>query len=122
MRELRRALAENTRLIDALKRQVAEVTAAEIRLKSLHEIDLGTTSTLDLPAVLRLLMEKVSGFFPGSSINIWLVNPESKRLDWSAPHRLERKTENLKEPADLGPAGDKARGKLVMNRQCREGL
>ncbi len=86
---LRRAVDENARLIDALKRQVAEVTAAETRLKSLHDINLATTSTLDLPAVLRLLMEKVSAFFPHSSIHIWLVNPESNRLERTASLNID---------------------------------
>lgn len=89
LRELRRALDENTRLIDALKEQVAEVTAAEIRLKSLHDINLATTSTLDLPAVLRLLMEKISAFFPHSSIHIWLVNPESNKLERTASWNID---------------------------------
>lgn len=89
LNELRRVVDENARLIDALKQQVAEVTAAEIRLKSLHEINLATTSTLDFPAVLQVLMEKVSAYLPHCAIHIWLVNPESKQLERTASLNID---------------------------------
>jgi signal transduction histidine kinase len=89
LNELRRVVDENARQIDALKQQVAEVTAAEIRLKSLHEINLATTSTLDFPAVLQVLMEKVSAYLPHCAIHIWLVNPESKQLERTASLNID---------------------------------
>lgn len=47
-----------------LEQRVAERTSAEARLAALHEINLASTSTLDLRAVLNLLLEKTDYLLP----------------------------------------------------------
>ncbi len=72
-----------------LEERVAERTAAQLRLKALHDINLSVSSTLDLNAVLQLLMEKVASFFPGTATQIWLVNPESGEVERAACRDLD---------------------------------
>jgi signal transduction histidine kinase len=72
-----------------LEQRVTERSAAESRLKALHEINLSVSSTLDLRAVLELLMEKVSSFFPDTAIQIWLVNPQTKDWERAACRNLD---------------------------------
>jgi signal transduction histidine kinase len=71
-----------------LEQQVIERTATQSRLKALHEVNVSLSSTLDLRAVLDLLMEKVSGFFPDTAVQVWLVNPETKALERAACRNL----------------------------------
>jgi hypothetical protein len=75
--KMRRAKAE-------LEEEVAERTASQSRLKALHEVNASLSSTLDLHAVLDLLMEKVASFFPDTAIQIWLMNPDSKMFERAA--------------------------------------
>ncbi len=72
-----------------LEERVAERTAAQSRLKALHDINLSVSSTLDLNAALRLLMEKVTSFFPGTAVQIWLINPETRELERAACRDLD---------------------------------
>jgi signal transduction histidine kinase len=71
-----------------LEQQVIERTATQSRLQALHEINVTLSSTLDLRAVLDLLMEKVSSFFPDTAVQVWLVNPETKILERVACRNL----------------------------------
>lgn len=54
------------------------------RLEALHEIGQAVTSTLDLKAVLQVLMEKIDAFLPYSAVHIWLMNQESGALERAA--------------------------------------
>ncbi|MDH3442631.1 MAG: ATP-binding protein [Deltaproteobacteria bacterium] len=72
-----------------LEQRVAERTAAQSRLKALHDINLSVTSTLDLNAALELLMEKVASIFPGTAIQIWLVDPETREVERAACRDLD---------------------------------
>jgi signal transduction histidine kinase len=72
-----------------LEQEVVERTATQSRLKALHDINVTMSSTLDLRAVLDLLMEKVSSFFPDIAAQIWLVNPETKGLERAACRNLD---------------------------------
>jgi signal transduction histidine kinase len=71
-----------------LEKRVAERTATQSRLKALHEINVAVSSTLDLRAVLELLMEKVSSFFSDTAVQVWLVNPETKDFERAACRNL----------------------------------
>ena len=51
---------------------------------ALRELNLAITSTLDLQAVLRLLMEKIDVLLPHMGIRVWLINPESIELERAA--------------------------------------
>jgi PAS domain S-box-containing protein len=55
------------------------------QLQALHEIDQAITSTLDLPARLNILLEKIDLFFPfPSATTIRLFNKESGGIDFLA--------------------------------------
>jgi len=51
------------------------------RINALHEIDMAISSTLDLRAVLRLLLEKIELVLPAAAATIRLVNPQTGSLD-----------------------------------------
>jgi GAF domain-containing protein len=72
-----------------LAQRVAELTAAETRLATLHEINLAVTSTLDLDATLKVLMEKIDAFLPYSAVQIWLKNQTSGVLERAACRNLD---------------------------------
>jgi signal transduction histidine kinase len=72
-----------------LEQEVIERTETQSRLKALHDINVTISSTLDLRAVLDLLMEKVSGFFPATAVQVWLVNPETKLMERAACRNLD---------------------------------
>jgi signal transduction histidine kinase len=71
-----------------LEEQVIERTANQSRLKALHDVNATLASTLDLRAVLDLLMEKVCSFFPDSAVQVWLVAPDTKILERAACRNL----------------------------------
>jgi signal transduction histidine kinase len=89
VRALNRALAENTKLVEVLEHRVAEITTAQSQLTSLYEINLATTSTIDLQGTLRILMEKIEVIFPRSAVQVWLINPESGALERAACKNLD---------------------------------
>lgn len=51
------------------------------RINALREIDMAISSTLDLPAVLSLLLEKIELVLPGAAATIRLVNPQTAALE-----------------------------------------
>jgi signal transduction histidine kinase len=65
-----------------LEQRVAERTAAEARLAALHEVNLAATSTLDLRAVLKVLLEKTDRLIPFvKATTVRLVNRETGDLE-----------------------------------------
>ena len=68
---------------DITERKRAEQAAQRNfeRIRALHEIDSGITSTLELPAVLSLLLEKLEIFLPHDSATVRLYNPKTHQLD-----------------------------------------
>jgi signal transduction histidine kinase len=54
------------------------------RIQALYEIGQAVTSTLDLQAVLKILLEKIHGYLPYSAIHIWLMSQESGVLERAA--------------------------------------
>jgi PAS domain S-box-containing protein len=59
------------------------------RLGALHEINLATTSTLELRTLLDLLLEKIDLFFPYSVITLRLLNPSTNKLEPVACRNLD---------------------------------
>lgn len=54
-------------------------------ITALHEINLATTSTLDLPAVLEILLERMEPLLPCAAITaVRIINRESGRLETAA--------------------------------------
>jgi signal transduction histidine kinase len=100
-----------------LARRVGEEAATETRVAALHQITTAVTSTLDLHAVLKILMEKMEPFLPYSAIQVWLMNAESRVLERAACRNLDeaewkrRKLSNT--PALVKEAMD-SRGPVVV--------
>ncbi len=83
MGRIRRTSAE-------LEQRIVERAAAEARLAALHEINLASTSTLDLRAVLDLLLEKSDKLVPFiAATTIRLVNRQSGMLEPVACRNLD---------------------------------
>ena len=61
------------------------------RIKALHEIDLAITSTLDLAAVLDILLEKIDLVLPYSATTVRLFNKETRELDPAACRNINEK-------------------------------
>ena len=59
------------------------------RLNALHDIDMAIASTLDLHAVLKILMEKVDLVLPGAVATIRLISKESGKLEAVACRNLD---------------------------------
>jgi signal transduction histidine kinase len=64
-----------------LQQRVAERMAAETRLAALHEINLAATSTLDLHAMLRVLLEKIGFILPYAAATVRLFDKSSGLLE-----------------------------------------
>ncbi|TMA85070.1 MAG: GAF domain-containing protein, partial [Deltaproteobacteria bacterium] len=68
----------------------AEVNQNLDRIRALHEIDLAITSTLDLPTVLNVLLEKIDIFLPfPAATTIRLFNPVTGRFENTACRNLD---------------------------------
>ncbi len=61
------------------------------RLKALHEIDLAITSTLELRAVLDILLENINLIFPHFAVTVTLVNKETGELEPVACRNVDEK-------------------------------
>jgi GAF domain-containing protein len=98
-----------------------EQAATEARVAALHQITAAVTSTLDLHAVLKVLMEKMDIFLPYSAIQVWLMNAESGVLERAACRNLDEaewKRRQLKNtPALVKEAMDSRAPVVVRNVQ-----
>ena len=85
-RELREAEVRHQR-----KRAEMKVKLNMERLQALHEIGFATASTLDLRAVLNILLEKINLFFPNFAVTVTLVNKETGELEPVACRNVSEK-------------------------------
>lgn len=106
------------RLIPAIRRELSEAevrrkrAAAEKelqlkdqRIRALHEINLAITSTLDLGAVLEMLLEKIDLLLPYSAATIELFDTKSGALEPAACRNLDhREWLNSHAKAENNPA------------------
>ena len=61
------------------------------RIRALHEIDLAITSTLDLPTVLKVLLEKMEVFFSYLTVTtVRLLNRKTGELEALACHNIDK--------------------------------
>ncbi len=86
-------LSELARTFDtmaaSMEQLITERKQAEQRLTSLHEINIAMTSSLDLHAVLNVLMEKIDLFLPYTAVLVWLRNRETGLLERAACRNLD---------------------------------
>ncbi|TMA11997.1 MAG: GAF domain-containing protein, partial [Deltaproteobacteria bacterium] len=59
------------------------------RIHALREINMATTSTLDLHSVLNILMEKIDILLPYTAVQVWLMHQESGLLERAACWNLD---------------------------------
>jgi PAS domain S-box-containing protein len=79
-----RDVGESRRAQLEIQRAHAQLQLQLQRISALREINLAITSTLDLRAVLRVLMEKIELFLPHAAILVWLLNENNGRLERAA--------------------------------------
>jgi PAS domain S-box-containing protein len=74
------------------RKQAQEMAQRNLnRIRALHEIDLAITSTLDLPTVLQVLLEKIEVFFPyPTATTVRLLNQKTGELEALACHNIDR--------------------------------
>ncbi len=94
--EIGRLATSFDEMAKSLQGRRSEAVAAEKRLErnlqrlnALHDIDMAITSTLDLHAVLKILMEKVDLVLPGAVATIRLISKESGKLEAVACRNLD---------------------------------
>jgi signal transduction histidine kinase/HAMP domain-containing protein len=76
-------------MANSVERLISKRRLAEQRLTGLYEINVAITSTLDLHAVLTVLMEKIDLFLPYTAVLVWLRNSESGLLERAACWNLD---------------------------------
>jgi len=85
-RELREAEIRHQR-----RRAAEEAQRHAERIKALHEIDLAITSTLDLQAVLNILLEKIDLVLPYSATTVRLFHGKTGELEPVACRNVNKK-------------------------------
>jgi signal transduction histidine kinase len=82
--EVGRLAASFDKMAESLEREKAEAETADLRtqkslqrIKALHEIDMAITSTLDLHAILEVLLDKIDLLLPRAVTTIRLIDKES---------------------------------------------
>ena len=67
--------------VSSITRDITERKRTERQIKALHDINLTITSTLDLPIVLELLLQKIDVLLPYAAAHIRLVNRSTGALE-----------------------------------------
>jgi signal transduction histidine kinase len=85
--EVGRLAASFDKMAESLELRKAEAESAELRIqrslervKTLHEINVAITSTLDLRAILEVVLEKIDLVLPKAATTIRLIDKESGEL------------------------------------------
>ncbi len=73
------------------KQAEEEIQRQRQRLAVLHEIELAITSSLDLRAVLDILIAKIDSLLPNFATEIWLFNIENRQLERIVCGNLDEK-------------------------------
>jgi signal transduction histidine kinase/HAMP domain-containing protein len=97
--EVGRLAASFDKMADSLESRRAEILNAQDRIqqnldrmRALHEIDLAISSTLDLRAMLNLLLEKIDLVLPNSCTTIRLINKRTGQLEATACRNIDEET------------------------------
>jgi PAS domain S-box-containing protein len=74
-----------TRLLDGtiigIGADITQRKRAAVELTALHDINLAITSTLDLPEILRILLEKIDTLLPYAASHIRLINKTTGKIE-----------------------------------------
>src|SRR3989338_9454935 len=90
--------------IGVQKAQLYEETRRNLeRIRALHEIDKAITSTLDLRAVLDVLLEKIALFLPyPTAVTVRLMNQETGVLESLASRGMDEEEWKMKDSRSVG--------------------
>jgi len=89
----KQARSANEKLEDEIserKRTEERVQLHVERLRALHEIGQAITSSLEVGAVLDILIDKIGSLLPNLVTEIWLLNRESRQLEQIACGNLDK--------------------------------
>jgi signal transduction histidine kinase len=122
--ELQKLASAFNRMAQALERRALEAQCATAELErhlkqstALHEINLAVTSTLDLGAVLRVLMEKIDVLLPYTVVLVWLKNREtgvwSRTACWNLDE-AEWKRRSMKDAPPIVKAAIDSKNPIVI--------
>ncbi len=105
-------LSELARTFDemagSMERLVTERKLAEQRLAGLHEINVATTSSLDLHAVLNVLLEKIDFFLPYPvATTVRLLNRDTEELESLASRGLNEEEWRAQQKRSLSGRAEK---------------
>jgi signal transduction histidine kinase/integral membrane sensor domain MASE1 len=113
---------------DSMQQEIAERKKTEEQVRrqkeqiaTLHEINLASTSTLDINAVLEILMKKINVLLPYTAVQVWLLDQESGEMTRAACWNLDetdwkgRKLTQL--PVLVGEAIESKRPVMARNVQ-----
>ncbi|MFQ5799344.1 MAG: PAS domain S-box protein, partial [Bacteroidota bacterium] len=89
--------------ITARKQAQDQIERHRQRLAALHEIELAITSSLDLHAVLDVLIDKIGSLLPYFATEVWLFNSESRQLERIACGNLDKEEWIRREFSDTPP-------------------
>jgi signal transduction histidine kinase len=73
----------------SITRDFTECRRAEDRLKALHDINLAVTSSLELSAILQILLEKIDVLLPDAAAHIRLINKATGEIEPIACHNMD---------------------------------
>lgn len=71
---------------------------------ALHQINVAATSTLDLRAALKVLMEKIDFLLPYTAVQVWLINQESRTWERAACWNLDEQMWKSRKLTDTPPS------------------
>src|SRR5262249_16868572 len=93
---MRQLASSFNRMADGIEQRDGEARQAQQELRrhldettALREINLAVTSTLDLDAVLKVLLEKIDELWPGAAALVWLQNRASGAWERKACWNLD---------------------------------
>jgi len=73
----------------SITRDISERKRRENEIKALHDINLAITSTLDLSAILQILLEKIDALLPYEASHIRLLNKSTGNFDKLVYHNID---------------------------------
>jgi signal transduction histidine kinase/HAMP domain-containing protein len=108
--EMQQLAAAFNRMAEALEQREAEARRADDELRlhlekttALREINVALTSTLDLPAVLNMLLEKIGQLWPGTAALVWLKNSDTGAWERTACWNFDEAEWKGRDPHALPP-------------------
>lgn len=75
----------------SITRDIGHLRRAENEIRALHDINVAITSTLELPRILDLLLEKIDGLLPYAASHIRLVDPSTGAVERLACRNIDHK-------------------------------